>query len=213
MQSGFIISIIILIALSCYEVYDDLPSKCTKIEECFEGFMNKSLVRFKMEKSPVHTIVYGAGNTSKTYFVKQHLNLDSEEEEEHKKKIIVVCKDEKEWTYPETGMHYDGFNMCGIDMITSENIDHFDNCLIVIDDMGNKLESDMAEYIAGVRYDDTQKIVMGHKPARIVNTARRSCHFIYITTYYGADLFKNFNDIYTCKHVFYGIIKELKRSF
>ena len=69
-------------------------------------------------------------------------------------------------------MLYDAFNMCGIDMITSENIEHFDNCLIDFDDMGNKLKSDMAEYFAGGRHDDIQMIVEGHKPAQILNTAR-----------------------------------------
>ena len=43
MKSGFIIFILILIALTCYLIYDDLPSKYTKLEESFEGFMNKSL--------------------------------------------------------------------------------------------------------------------------------------------------------------------------
>ena len=46
MESGFIILILILIALTCYLIYDDLQSKYTKVEESFEGFMNKSLVRF-----------------------------------------------------------------------------------------------------------------------------------------------------------------------
>ena len=30
-----------------------------KLEEFFGGFMNRSLVGFKFEKSPLHTIVYG----------------------------------------------------------------------------------------------------------------------------------------------------------
>ena len=37
--------------------------------------MNKSLVRFEYEKSPLHTIVYGGTGTSKTYFIRQYLNL------------------------------------------------------------------------------------------------------------------------------------------
>ena len=40
-----------------------------------------------------------------------------------------------------------------------------------------------------------------------------SCDTIYITTYNGADLFRNFNEIYKCKHDFHGLIKELIRSF
>ena len=99
-------------------------------------------------------------------------------------------------------MPYGGFNMCGIDMIASKNIDYFYNCLIVIDDMGNKLKSNMAEYFAGGRHDDIQMIVMGHKPAQIVNTARMSCDTIYITTYNGEDLFKNFNNIYIIASIY-----------
>ena len=56
-------------------------------------------------------------------------------------------------------------------------------------------------------------IVIGHKPVQIANTARMSCDTIYITTYNGADLFKNFNEIYKCKHDFHGTIIELNRSF
>ena len=88
-------------------------------------------------------------------------------------------------------------------MITSKNIDLFDNCLIVIDDMGTRLKCDMAEFFAGGRHDDIQMIVMGHKPAQIVIKAKMSGDTIYKTTYSGADLFKNFNDIYNCRHDFH----------
>ena len=43
-------------------------------------------------------------------------------------------------------------------MNTSQNIDHFDTCLNVFDDMGNKLKSHRAEYFAGGRHDDIQMI-------------------------------------------------------
>ena len=36
-------------------------------------------------------------------------------------------------------------------------------------------------------------IVMCHKPAQIINTARMNCGTIYLTTYNEADLFKSFN--------------------
>ena len=39
--------------------------------------MNKSLVRFEYEKSPLHTIVYGGTGTGKTYFIRQYLKLYS----------------------------------------------------------------------------------------------------------------------------------------
>ena len=37
--------------------------------------MNKRLVKFEFDKSPLHTIVYGATGTGKTCFVKQYLKL------------------------------------------------------------------------------------------------------------------------------------------
>ena len=163
--------------------------------------MNKSLVIFEFEKSTLHTIAYGAINTSKTYFVRQYLKLywpscftdQNEIAEQDRKQIVIVCKDQKDWTNLEKGKPYADFNMCEI---TSKNIDYFENSVIVIDDMGNKLKDDIAEFFAGGRYDDIQMMVLGHKPAQIVNTARVSCDTIYKTTFNGADLFKNFNEIY-----------------
>ena len=55
-------------------------------------------------------------------------------------------------------------------------------------------------------------IVMCHKPAQIINTARMSCDTIYLTTYYGPDLFINFNEIYKCEHDFSKIISELNSN-
>ena len=48
-----------------------MPSKYTKLEESFGGFMNRSLVSFEYEKSPLHTVVYGGTGRGKTYFVRQ----------------------------------------------------------------------------------------------------------------------------------------------
>ena len=39
--------------------------------------MNRSLVRFEYEKSPLHTIVYGGTGTGKTYFIRQYLKIYS----------------------------------------------------------------------------------------------------------------------------------------
>ena len=64
------IFILVLIAVVCYKIYDDMPSKYTKLEESFGVFMKRSLVRFELEKSPLHTIVYGGTGTGKTYFVR-----------------------------------------------------------------------------------------------------------------------------------------------
>ena len=54
---------------------------------------------------------------------------------------------------------------------------------------------------------------MCHKPAQIINAARMSCHTICLTTYNGADLFKNFNEIYKCEHNFNKIISELNSNY
>ena len=43
--------------------------------------------------------------------------------------------------------------------------------------------------------------------------ARMNCDTIFITTYNGADLFKNFNTKYECKHDFHVIIQELNNSY
>ena len=40
-----------------------------------------------------------------------------------------------------------------------------------------------------------------------------NCDTIYITTYNGADLFKNFNTTYECKHDIHGITQELNNSY
>ena len=114
---------------------------------------------------------------------------------------------------PETGKPYADFNIGDISEMTSKNIDSFENCVIVIDDMGNKLKNNIAEYFDGGRHDDIQMIVIGHKPAQIFNTARMSCDTIFITIHNGADLFKNFIEIYNSKHDFHGITKDLNRSF
>ena len=37
--------------------------------------MNRSLVRFEYEKSPLHAIVHGGTGTGKTYFIRQYLKL------------------------------------------------------------------------------------------------------------------------------------------
>ena len=56
-------------------------------------------------------------------------------------------------------------------------------------------------------------IVMCHKPALVNNTARMSCDTIYLPTYNGADLFKNFNEIYKCEHNFNKIISDLNSNY
>ena len=67
METGSAVFIIIIIGIY-YIIYDPRPSTYTKLEESFGGFMNRSLVRFEYEKSPLHTIVYGGNGTVKTFF-------------------------------------------------------------------------------------------------------------------------------------------------
>ena len=77
METGSVVIIFIFLIGICYIIYDSIPSKYTKLEESFSGFMNRSLVRFEYEKSPLHTIVYGGTGTGKTYFITQYLKLYS----------------------------------------------------------------------------------------------------------------------------------------
>ena len=71
----FYIYINILIILFCFILYDSIPGKYTRLEESSGGFMNRSLVRFEYEKSPLHPIVFGGTGTGKTYFIRQYLKL------------------------------------------------------------------------------------------------------------------------------------------
>ena len=87
----------------------------------------------------------------------------------------------------------------------------FQNCVIVLDDMGDRLNKDIAYYFTEGRHK-IQMIVMCHKPAQMINTARMSCDTIYLTTYNGPDLFKNFNEIYKCEYDFSKIISELNSN-
>ena len=75
METGSAIIIFIFLIGICYIIYDSIPSKYTKLEESFGGFMNRSLVRFEYEKSPLHIFVYGGTGTGKTYFIRQYLKL------------------------------------------------------------------------------------------------------------------------------------------
>ena len=61
--------------------------------------------------------------------------------------------------------------------------------------------------------DKIQMIVMCHKPAQIIHTARMSCDTIYSTTYNGAPLFKNFNETYKIEPKFDEIISDINGSY
>ena len=70
----------------------------------------------------------------------------------------------------------------------------FKNSVIVLDDMGHKLNKDIAYYFTERRQKGVQMIVMEHTPAKIDNMASMDYDTIYKTTYNGANLFKNFNE-------------------
>ena len=228
MDKGGILFFLIIIIGICYIIYDSTPSKYTKLEESFGGFMNRSVVRFEYEKSPLHTIVYGGTGTGKTYFIRQYLKLYSvqnqdqnqdqnqnqiqDQNQDQAKNIVIVCKDDRDWIDPESNKFYTGFNKCDINMITKNNMHKFQNCVIVLDDLGDRLNKDIAYYFTEGRHYNIQMILMCHKPAQIINTARMSCDTIYLTTYNGPDLFKNFNEIYECEHDFSKIISELNSN-
>ena len=67
------------------------------------------------------------------------------------KNIIIVCKDDRDWIDPETGEFYIGFNTCDINMITSKK-SKFKDSVIVLDDMGDKLNQDIAYYFSEGRH-------------------------------------------------------------
>ena len=90
---------------------------------------------------------------------------------------------------------------------------NFKDSIIVLDDMGKKLNKNIAYYFTEGRNNNIQMIVMCHKLAQIINTSRKMCDTICFRTYNGADLFKNFNVIYNCEHKFYEIIDNLIGSY
>ena len=67
-------------------------------------------------------------------------------------------------------------------MITSKNKSKFKDSVIVLDDMGYKLNKDIVYYFTEGRHYNIQMIVMCLKPAQIFNTAKMSCDTIYLTT-------------------------------
>ena len=83
METGCAVIIFSFVIMFCYKVYRSIPSKYTKLDESFGGFINRSLVRFQFEKSPLHTFVYGETGTGKIYFVRQYLKLYRDQEHVH----------------------------------------------------------------------------------------------------------------------------------
>ena len=115
--------------------------------------MNRSLVRFEYEKSPLHTIVYSGTGTGKTYFTRQNLRIYSvqnqdlrssfTDQNQNYKNIVIACKDDRDWIDTESNKFYTGFNKCDMNMITKNNMFKFQNFVIVLDDMGDSLNKDI----------------------------------------------------------------------
>ena len=123
MDKGGIFFIFIIIIAICFIFSNSIPSKYSKLEENFGGFMNRSLVSFECEKSPLHTIFYGGTGTGKTYLIRKYLKLyldppsgyidqnqnqnqDQNQNQQHAKNIIIVCKDDRDRIDSETGEFY-----------------------------------------------------------------------------------------------------------
>ena len=77
--------------------------------------------------------------------------------------IVIVCKDDRDWIDLESNKFYTGFNKCDINMITENNMHKFQNCVIVLDDMGDRLNKDICYYFTEGRHYNIQMIVMCHK--------------------------------------------------
>ena len=123
-------------------MYNSMASQYRKLEENFGGFINRRLVRFEFEKSTLHTIRYLWNWYGEDFFNRQYLKLCSDQDQEHDpKRIIPVCKDERDWIDPENGDPYAGFDMGDTNVITTQNILKYQNSVIVLDDMGDKLDS------------------------------------------------------------------------
>ena len=65
----------------------------------------------------------------------------------------------------------------------------FRDSVIVLDEMGDKLNKNITHYFTEGRHHNIQMIVMCQKQAQIINTARLSSDTIQLTTYNGSDLF------------------------
>ena len=123
--------------------------------------MNRSLVRFDYGRSPLHTIVYVGTGTGKTYFIRQYLKLyldhdqvqdqvqdlrsgyTDQVQDQDQRSIVLVCKDDRVSIDPESNKFYTGFNKGDINMITKINMHKFQNCVIVLDDIGDRLNKDI----------------------------------------------------------------------
>ena len=73
-------------------------------------------------------------------------------QDQDQRSIVIVCKDDRDWIDPESNKFYTGFNKCDINMITKNNMHKFQNCVIVLDDMGDRLNKDIGYYFTEGRH-------------------------------------------------------------
>ena len=74
----------------------------------------------------------------------QNKDQNQNQNQQQAKNLIIVCKDDRDWKDPDTGEFYIGFNTCDINKTTSKNNSKFKDSVIVLDDMGDKLNKDIA---------------------------------------------------------------------
>ena len=65
-----------------------------------------------------------------------------------------------------------GFDKFDKNKITTNNMYKFKDCVIVLDDMGDRLNKDITKNFTKGRHYNIQMIVKCHKPAQIDNTSR-----------------------------------------
>ena len=78
-----------------------------------------------------------------------------------------MCKDDRDWIDPESKKFYTGFNKSDINMITKNSMHKFQKCVIVLNDMGDSLNKDIAYYFTEGGHYIIQMIVTCHKQINI----------------------------------------------
>ena len=82
--------------------------------------------------------------------------------------------------------------MAAIEEITENNMDDFKDAILVLDDMGGKLNKQITYYFTSGRHHKFQVVVICHKPAQIDKTCSPSADTIYITSYNNTAFFQIF---------------------
>ena len=91
-------------------------------------------------------------NHEQSSFTDQNQDQNQNQNQDQAKNIVIVCKDDRDWIDPESNKFYTGFNKCDINMITKNNMLKFQDCVTVLDDMGDMLNKDLAYYFTEGRH-------------------------------------------------------------